>query len=277
MHVSWECSSAARLSWKDVNVCVEILQVFVCVNVFEGQIQKEHLKGRCDRKKRGKSRRKGERWRKKCWWRVEKESDCTAVCPRQMVRRWGMKEKEAVGNDVFLSSFQAESNYQNSISSSEESNCCPVYSLINTAVLWSCTIKPCFHYLHCSYYDHWKRVTVRPGCCEDSGTLIFCFGSLSLSFSECNVLWRRMSCSLLCTSMPLSIQITPPPHQSVLETHKEHVCRSDSVCGLSVCVGSKGRESWVSASEERETVWDISKEVNRSKWAEWELKHPTKY
>ncbi len=51
-----------------------------------------------------------------------KKSDCTMVCPRQMVGCWGMKEKEAVGNDVSLSSFQAERNYQTSISSFGESN-----------------------------------------------------------------------------------------------------------------------------------------------------------
>lgn len=147
-----------------------------------------------------------------------------------------MKEREAVGNDLSLSSFQAEINYQNSVSFSGESNRCPVYSLINTAVLWSCTIKPCFHYLHCRhYYDHWNRVTVRSGCCEDSGASIFYFGSLALYFSECNVLWRRMSCSLLCTSVLLSIQPTPPSHRSVFEMHKEHVCRCDSIWGLSVC------------------------------------------
>lgn len=119
-----------------------------------------------------------------------------------------MKEKEVVGNDVSLSSFQAESNYQNSISSSGESNCCPVYSLINTAVLLSCTIKPCFHYLHCSYYDHWKRVTVRPGCCEDSGTLIFCFGSLSLS------LFLRMQCSLEENELQLIVHLNATEHSA---------------------------------------------------------------
>ncbi len=189
VHVSYERSSAARLSWKDVNV-----RVSVCVCVWRTNTQSRTLERRMWQKKekdsdkrewatleRAEGKEKGEERNAD---RELKKSDCTMVCPRQMVGCWGMKEKEAVGNDVSLSSFQAERNYQTSISSFGESNRCTVYSLINPAVLWSCIIKPCFHYLHCRhYYDHWNRVTVRPGCCEDSEALIFCFGPLSLSVS----------------------------------------------------------------------------------------------
>lgn len=160
-----------------------------------------------------------------------------------MVRRWGMKEKEAVGNDVSLSSFQAESNYQNSISSSGESNCCPVYSLINTAVLWSCTIKPCFHYLHCSYYDHWKRVTVRPGCCEDSGTLIFCFGSLSLSLSQNAMFsggeWAAAYCAPQCHWAFSSLL----QHIRVFLRHTRSMCADVTLFVGWVCVSDQKEEN----------------------------------
>lgn len=75
VHVSWERSSAARLSWKDVNVRVSVC-VYVCM--WRTNTESRTLERRMWQKKRegfrqermsnvGKSRRKGERWRKKCW------------------------------------------------------------------------------------------------------------------------------------------------------------------------------------------------------------------
>jgi len=166
-----------------------------------------------------------------------------------MVRRWGnYKRKEAFGNDVSL--------YQKSKSSFGESNSCPVYFLINTAVLWSCTTTPRFHYLHWSYYDHWTRVTLMPGWFGDSGTLIFCFGSCrSLSISQNAMFfggeWAAAYCAPQCHwAFSALFQ-----HIRVFLRQGEHVCRCDSVSGwVCVCRTKRKRILSVWIREKRDSL-----------------------
>lgn len=191
-----------------------------------------------------------------------------------MVGHWGMKEKEAFGTDVSHSPFQAESDDQNCFICWRSN--CSVYCLINE-VLWSCA---CFHYHHWRHYcdQEWK-------CEARSSVWLVLRTTLSfsaLSFPECNVLWRRMSCSLLCTSMPLSIQAAPPAQQSVPKTFRESVWRCLSA--QNVYARQKAKEYVRVRQTVWETVWDFRRNllcVKRSEWTvfvllEWKLKYPTK-